>query len=109
MDEIMNPQEYWVIRNKDTGEFFCGQGTWSKRLNGANIYILEKKAQETVTKYHNQTIWKNLEVVKIIIAIIEPIRNNNTDFFTPAQVRKMTSKEIHDNYTKIMESMKLWN
>lgn len=31
------------------------------------------------------------------------------EYFTPQQVRAMTPKEIHENYTAIMRSLKKWN
>ena len=30
-------------------------------------------------------------------------------YFTPEEVRKMTQEEVHDNYQKIIDSMKFWN
>ena len=29
-------------------------------------------------------------------------------FFTPEEVRKMSSKEVKENYNKILNSMRLW-
>jgi hypothetical protein len=40
---------------------------------------------------------------------ISRITTIEEEFFTPAQVRKMTPKEVKANYDKILMSMKYWN
>ena len=31
------------------------------------------------------------------------------EYFSPDEVRAMTQREVHDNYSKIKESMRFWN
>ena len=34
---------------------------------------------------------------------------NGKDFYSPEEVRKMTQKQVRENYQAIMNSMKIWS
>ena len=34
---------------------------------------------------------------------------NGKDFYSPEEVRKMTQKQVRENYQAIMDSMKIWS
>lgn len=41
-------------------------------------------------------------------AEIKRLKEGKKDYFTPEEVRKMTRKEVRENYYAIMNSMKKW-
>ena len=48
--EMTSPKEFYVVKNKDTGEYFRGKGTnrWGKDFNQASVYRLKKNAENAV-------------------------------------------------------------
>ena len=62
--------QYYVVKNKTTGEYFRGKGVnkWGKYFNQASIYRLRKNAEDTAN-------WENrcrgTDCVVVPIDIIE--------------------------------------
>lgn len=109
----MTDIRYYVIRNKIDGMYFRGKGVnrWGKYFNQATIYRIRGTAEASL----REVAWRrnsgeDPEIVEVKIEIVEGIEiDPETEFFTPEQVRKMTSEQVHDNYTKIVKSMNKWS
>jgi hypothetical protein len=61
--------EYYVVKNKNTGEYFRGKGKnrWGRYFNQASIYRLKANAENAV----KEVSWRGEEAVVVTIEIIE--------------------------------------
>ena len=61
--------EYYVVKNKNTGEYFRGKGInrWGKYFNQASIYRLRANAENAV----KEVSWRGEEAVVVPIEISE--------------------------------------
>lgn len=61
--------EYYVIRNKNTGSYFRGKGVnrWGKYLNQASIYRIKANAENTV----KEVSWRGEQAEVVPVQIIE--------------------------------------
>lgn len=104
--------KYYVIRNKVDGMYFRGKGVnrWGKYFNQATIYRVRGTAESSMRDIllrRNST--EDPEILRIDIRIVpesKPV--GEVPFYTSEEVRKMTSKEVRENYRKIVESMRMW-
>lgn len=65
--ETTSPKEFYVVKNKETGEYFRGKGAnrWGKDFNQASVYRIRKNAENVVkaVSWHSE----NAEVKRIWI------------------------------------------
>jgi hypothetical protein len=64
------PENYYVIRNTETGEYFRGNGTnrWGKYFNQASIYRVKGTALSSLKEI---TSWRKEPAELVTIRIIE--------------------------------------
>lgn len=92
-----NTSETIVLKIKDMGlsrasKFIKVKKSSGEWLDITDVIIAERKKEEPTT-------------------VANPDTPTETDFkyFTAEQVRNMSQKEVKENYSDIMKSMKLWN
>ena len=105
--------KYYVIRNKVDGMYFRGKGVnrWGKYFNQATIYRVRGTAESSMRDILlRRNDAEDPEILRVDIRIVpesKPVAE--VPFYTPEEVRAMTSKEVRENYKKIIESMKMWS
>ena len=109
MDEKV---KYYVIRNKVDGMYFRGKGVnrWGKYFNQATIFRIRGTAESSLRDILlRRNKEEDPEILQIDIRIIPETKAvGEVPFYTPDEVRAMTSKEVRENYQKILESMRMW-
>jgi hypothetical protein len=111
--EMSEDIKYYVIRNKVDGMYFRGKGVnrWGKYFNQATIYRIKGTAESSLREILlRRNPEEDPEVLQIDIRIVnEPKPVGEVSFYTPEDVRAMSSKEVRENYTRILQSMRMWN
>ena len=80
---------------------------WAGVKKGNSIaaaYALYQKKQEAIEARVNDTNKKNARLSSGKLS-----GGSSNEFFTPAEVKAMSAREVKANYSKIIESMKRWN
>ncbi len=70
----------------------------------AAAYAYEAARRDKIARYAAEVNAKNRECSAGHID-----GRGGTDYFSPAEVRSMSASEVRNNYTKILDSMKLWS
>ncbi len=82
-------------------------GVWEGVKRG--IPLAAAYAYETARREHRAAIAAEANAKNSKSSAGPPGRPGGEGYFSPAEVRSMSASEVRSNYTKIMDSMKLWS
>lgn len=77
--------------------------------NSSTADVVPKSELEQLQHKYDLAVAEREANVKGFTEELEKAKTDKEKYFSPQDVRKMTPKEVHENYTAIRRSMDKWN